>query len=112
MARHSHTRSEIASRACPNWDAGFLNDLSEMMIAAGEPFEDGQLVRIENVRTPVKLVRASHVAKDEYTIQVGEYFGGGDYEVMQVLIPDREGKYPGEAGCKPPFSEIPVLRAG
>ena len=92
-------------------DAGFLNDLSQMMIEAGMPFADGHLVRIGGARLPVKLIRADPVAQDEYTIQAGEFRGHDDYAVMQVLIPDREGRYPGDAGCQEPWSRFPVLHA-
>ena len=90
--------------------AGFLNDLSEMMIAAGRPFLDGQLVRIGDARLPVKAIRANSSAQADYTIQAGQYFGREDYEVMQVMLPDRAGRFPGEDGCQPAYANIPVLR--
>jgi hypothetical protein len=88
--------------------AGFLNDLSQQMIVRGTTFEDGQLVDLGG-RLPVKVIRAGNAARAEYTIQAGQYFGIEDYAVMQVLIPDRNGKFPGEPDCTPPCSLIPVL---
>jgi Domain of unknown function (DUF4262) len=91
--------------------APFLNDLSQMMIDIGRPFLNGQLVRIGIARLMVKLVRASDAAREEYTVQAGEYFGHQNYEVMQVVLPDRTGKFPDEPGCQPPWSTFPVLHA-
>ena len=48
--------------------------------------------------------------RTEYAIQIEQYFGHNDYPIMQVLIPDRNGKYADEPGCEPPFSDFPVLR--
>jgi hypothetical protein len=91
-------------------DAGFLNLLSQKMIDAGAAFDNGQIVLIPGARAPVKVIAASAVARDEYAIQAGQYFGTESYPIMLVLIPDRAGKFPGEAGCAAPFSTIPVLR--
>jgi hypothetical protein len=91
-------------------DGGFLNVLSQKMIDAGAAFANGELVLIPHARAPVKVIEASAVARDEYTIQAGQYFGTEDYSIMQVLIPDRAGRFPGEAGCAAPFSTVPVLR--
>jgi hypothetical protein len=81
----NHLRELPELLAIGTSQGGFLNDLSQKMVDAGKPFEDGQF-------------------------QVGEYFGHQNYSVMQVLIPDREGKFPGEDGCQPPWSQFPVLR--
>lgn len=32
--------------------------------------------------------------KKDYTIQVGQFFGSEDYQVMQVIFPDKHGKFP------------------
>jgi hypothetical protein len=50
-------------------DGGFLNDLSQQMIDAGAPFDNGQLVLIPGARLPVKVIKASAVARDKYEIQ-------------------------------------------
>jgi hypothetical protein len=91
-------------------NGAFLNDLSQMMIDTGRPFLNGQLVRIGDARLPVKIIRANSTAQADYTIQAGQYFGHEDYDVMQVLIPDPAGKFPGENGCQEPYSLFPILR--
>jgi hypothetical protein len=63
---------------------------------------------------PVKVIDVSGaVIYDEYTCQVGHFYGTDDYAVQQMLIPDREGKYPGDPGCAEPYASflISSLRA-
>ena len=93
-------------------DGGFLDDLSRLMIAAGHTFEDGQTFQMAGARVPVKLIRANFSATADYTIQAGVFFGHHDYAVMQVLLPDRVGRFPGEPGCQQPYESAPVLRRG
>ena len=87
----------------------FLNTLSHLMIAAGHGFEDGETVRMLGSKE-VKLIHASAAAREEYTIQAGEHFGHDEYEVMQVLIPDKQGRFPGDEDCEEPYASVPVLR--
>jgi hypothetical protein len=58
----------------------------------------------------MKLINANASAREEYTIQAGEHFGHDEYKVMQVLIPDEDGRFPGEDGCEEPYASVPVLR--
>jgi hypothetical protein len=108
IQRGSTAMPELLAIGTPH--GGFLNELSQMMIDADAAFEDGQVVLIPGARLPVKIVRANNVARTEYALQAGQYFGHNNYPIMQVLIPDRDGKFPGDVGCQPPFSDIPVLR--
>ena len=90
--------------------APYLNDLSRLMIAAGKPFEDGEMIHLLMLTLPLKMIRASAIAQEEYTIQAGQYFGHENYAVMQAVLPDKEGRFPGEEGCQPPYSLFPILR--
>jgi len=87
----------------------FLNDLSRLMIARAAAFDDGELVRLVGSKVPVKVIRASDTAKSDFTIGAGRYYGHERYDVMQVLIPDFDGVFPGEPGCQSPFDRVPVL---
>jgi hypothetical protein len=91
-------------------NGSFLNDLSQQMIDRGRAFTDGELVRLPGARLPMKAVVVGSKARDEYTIQAGQHFGTEDYAVLQILISDKEGRFPDEPGCQPPYSHIPVLR--
>jgi len=78
-----------------------LNELTEKMLADGAPLPEG-FVDIEWT-FPFKVRRASQIAKLKYTIQAGQILGHERYEVMQVMICDRDGRYPGDADCDPDF---------
>jgi hypothetical protein len=90
-----------------NWT---LNTLSDRMIDQGRPFADDEIVDLGG-RYPVKVIDADERVKSEFTIQAGRYFGADNYEVMQVIIPDKNGRFPDEPNCAKPYSEIPILRA-
>jgi hypothetical protein len=48
--------------------------------------------------------------KSEYTDQASNFHRTQHYRVMQVLICDKSGRYPGEEGCDEPFAGQPVMR--
>ena len=87
-----------------------LNVLSEKMLQRGCAFADGELVKSSNGKVTVKIINADAQAREEYTIQAGRFFGGENYAVQQVLLPDPDGRFPDEPKCRKPFSTIPVLR--
>ena len=74
--------------------APFLNDLSQMMIDADAPFHDNQIVLMHGAEKPVKIIKPSDLARTEYAIQAGQFFGSEKYQIMQVLLPDRTGSFP------------------
>jgi hypothetical protein len=94
---------------CSPAAAGLLNILSDLMIERGSAFADGELVNLGG-KFPVKVVCADARAQDEFTIQAGQYFGTEDYDVQQVLAPDRSGRFPDEPHCAPPYGEVPLLK--
>jgi hypothetical protein len=79
--------------------AGLLNELGAKMREDGKPLATG-LVDI-GWSIPVKVRQAGPLARSRYTIQVGEYLGHDRYSVLQVMVCDENGRYPGDAGCAP-----------
>ena len=53
---------------------------------------------------PFKIRKCSDLAKENFTIQAGNYLGREDYEVYQVMICDPKGRYPGDEGIEPFFN--------
>lgn len=84
-----------------------VNELSKKLRENNAPL--GDLVDLGG-KYPVKLVKVtSDEVKEEYTVQVGRYYDGKqDYEVVQVLLPDRQGLYPDERKGKD-YLEQPIL---
>jgi hypothetical protein len=90
-------------------EGGLLNDLSRIMLERGRAFDDGELVNLGG-KFPVKIITADvGRAQHDYTIQAGQYLGVEDYPVLQVLVPDRNGRYPDDAECQRPYANMPVL---
>lgn len=52
---------------------------------------------------PFKIRKCSDLAKEEYTIQCGQFLGRENYDVLQVMICDKSGKYPGEENVDPRY---------
>jgi hypothetical protein len=92
----------------PGCAVNVLDDLSQTMIERGSAFADGELVKLGG-KYPFKIIDADQRAHDEYTIQAGQYHDTEDYRVQQVLIPDRNGRYPDDPECQQPYATVPVL---
>jgi hypothetical protein len=88
--------------------AGSLNRAGEIQRERGTPFEHGELVSLGG-RLPVRIVDATARAKAEFTFGVGRYYGTDDYQVRQIVVPDPDGRYPGDPLCADPYAGIPVL---
>lgn len=86
---------------------GMVNDLSKVMLDRQRPFTNGELVNLGGAYS-VMILDASQEAKDEYTVQATAFFDGGAYDLMQVVLPDLNGKFPWDAGCAEPFSFVRV----
>lgn len=65
----------------------------------------------ESSRFPLRLREISYplVVRDDFTCQVENYYKTRDYKVTQVLIPDTEGRFPGESGCAEPYCRCPLV---
>lgn len=92
----------IIGNFTPNILGHALNELGKAMRSAGEPFDEG-MVDID-WSFPFKLRKTGPLAKSEYTIQAGQYLGHEDYTVMQVMICDPSGLYPGDEGVLPEYN--------
>lgn len=91
-------------------DAWYLNQFSQMMIDRGQAFEHGERVSLGEGGLPCMMLEANESVKSEYTIQATQYYGdAAAYDVMQVVIPDKQGRFPGEDGCAEPFASTPVF---
>ncbi len=85
-----------------------LNTLSDAMLEARcLPLEGSQISLGGDY--PVLIYSASKEAKEKYTIQAGQFYGNEDYDVMQVVLPDKKGVYPPDPRCHKDY-QVPVLR--
>jgi hypothetical protein len=69
---------------------------------------NGELVGIGG-KYPVKVINVSRdTVKDLCTCAVERHHGTRDYVVQQMMIPDRDGRFPDEPGCAEPFVSFRV----
>lgn len=85
-----------------------LSMLTGKMLASRAGFEDGEKVSIGG-KHPLLIYSATEEAKSKYTIQAGQFYANEDYDVQQVLLPDPNGHYSGDAACHKMF-KVPVLK--
>lgn len=90
-------------------DAQTLNVLSGIMLERGRRFDDGEIVSL-GAAVPICVVEADESVKQRYTFQATAWHGSEDYSVMQVVAPDKAGRFPWQAGCEPPYSTVKVYR--
>jgi hypothetical protein len=91
-------------------NSSMLHFVSEMMIKREHAFADGELVDLGG-QYPGKIIHADDPrAKRDFTVQAGQFLATEDYEVQQLLVPDRTGRFPDEPGCQPPYSTARILR--
>lgn len=87
-----------------------LNVLSDRMLQRGHRFHDGELIDLGGI-VPLCVVAASEQVKQLFTIQASAYYAPElAYEVMQVVVPDKHGKFPWDPDCAHPFCDVTVYR--
>lgn len=78
----------------PEVAARTLNDAAQQMLDRGEPFVDDEVV--EKVLTIPLVARAASSLED---VGVARRFYGHDIDLVQLVWPDPEGRYPWDDGC-------------
>lgn len=94
--------------ALPHAVTPFLNMLSERPGLAATM--DGEILDVGGAYG-LKAIWCGPQAKTDYTNQAGIYLGREDYDLLQLLICDKKGRFPDEPGCDWPYSLTPVLRS-
>jgi len=81
--------------------AGLLNELDAKMREVGKPLPTGMIDIGWSI--PIKVRSTGLHARTRYTIQVDHYLGHDHYSVLQIMVCDEKGRYPGDAGCDPRY---------
>lgn len=90
-------------------DHGILNAASELMIERGRAFDDGEVISIGGA-FPFCVIDAADDVKARYTLQATSFSGGADYRVMQIVLCDRQGRFPWDEDCAKPYADVKVWR--
>lgn len=80
--------------------ARILNIVGQTQRERGDAFRHGEMVDF-TAALPARIVEAGRKGCEEYAVQAGVYYGADIFEVRQVLLPDQNGRYPGDPGCRP-----------
>jgi hypothetical protein len=75
-----------------------LNTLGDHMRRNEHALPEGML-SLPDWPYPFKIRKTGPRAQRDYTIQASRFYGYDEYDVLQVMICDPQGKYPGDAGC-------------
>lgn len=75
-----------------------LNILGEMQRAQKKAFQHGEMIDY-SAKFPARVIDAGLKGRKIYAFGVERYYNTEKFELLQVLLCDHNGKYPGEAGC-------------
>ena len=90
----------ILGNFAPHLMASVLNEVGRRMRQADQvPEKDIDI----GGAFPIRPRLAGAAARSAFTIQVGRFLGHEEYAVVQLLLPDPMGLYPGEARCAPRY---------
>lgn len=87
-----------------------LNALSDFMIKHARCFDDGEETFALGGEAPVRIIDARDpIVKRSYTVQAGQFYKSEDYDVQQVIVPDKNKRWPEDPQCHL-SCRVPVLR--
>ena len=95
---------------CDDIAVRIVNILSRMQRDRKKGFQEGELVDY-GAKCLARMIDGGSKGCAEYAFGVGTYYRVKAFEIRQVLLPDHEGRYPGEPGCLSPYSLQPLLSA-
>lgn len=87
-----------------------VNHLGDIQRQRARPFIHEERVSLGG-NFPVRILDVGKAAHDEYTVQAGVYYGTEDYQVRQILLCDKHGRWPDNPNCEEPYSRQPLLDA-
>src|SRR5262249_22829314 len=107
-----------AGRALPEFivlgdDAGAfgqaLDDLGRQQRDGTRRFKAGDVVTLDGYNVPLRLGATCDFARSYYATLVSRYYRLSDFELLQVIWPDRQGRFPGEPGWRRARHVQPLL---
>lgn len=98
----------IAGRLHPISLQQTVNWVGHVMKSQGRAFRDEELFKLdESSDLPLKAIIGSDELKDHMGI-VHRIFGD-QFDAVQILLPDKSGKFPGQQGIDPKW-DVPIWR--
>lgn len=94
----------------PPTGAQIANVVSDRLKEMDNPVQGMEDIILQEGGLAVRLVVVGHKAKTEWMHGATEYLGRDDYDVIQVVLPDFNGKFPSDPECEEPFNMMPILK--
>lgn len=90
--------------------AAAVGGVAAKMRERGSPFPDGSLVDFGDAH-PACLVDVTDVEEARaHMIGAVDYWRGSPFGIVQIILPDAEGRFPWDPGCSAPHDSMPVLK--
>lgn len=89
----------------PNLATFVLNTLGDHMRKSERALPEG-LLRLPDWPHPFKIRKTGWRAKTRFTIQASRFHERDNYEVLQVMLCDPKGRFPGDPGCDKPYNVV------
>jgi hypothetical protein len=89
--------------------APLLNRLGKLQRNRGIGFRDGETVSLGG-KFAVHMIDAGEAGRTQCALLVGAFYGTADFELLQVLFPDPDGRWPGDPQCAEGFSSQRIMR--
>ena len=85
--------------------------LADMQRERGRALVHGEVISLGEGAMPLYIMDANRDSRTRtlFTIQAGQYLDTEDYHVLQVVLPDPQGRWPWEPGCARPYVDMPLL---
>ncbi|MEJ6846703.1 DUF4262 domain-containing protein [Sinorhizobium fredii] len=88
---------------------GLVNYASDSLLNKGpNEIADGSLIDIGG-KYPMKVRQVGVFAKNTFAVQASLYLKTDAYALVQLLLPDTQGRYPGDPDCEDPFRQQPLV---
>ena len=108
VGRHSRGLPELLMTALTNPESGMLI-LNALDRAMPKTLPSGSKVDIGGT-FPLMIINATNdIVKREYTLIASRYYDSDDYQVQQVVYPDKNGIFPNDPRCVKPYSAQVLL---
>lgn len=85
-----------------------VNAFAAVMVKRNSAFADGEVVTLEGAKFGCRVRELQTAVALDTAVQAFRYYNdrtGADVKVIQLLIPDSSGRFPGDIDCDPIFSE-------
>jgi len=111
MGMHEHGLPELLCFGGNDQKFGaVVNKIAQRAIKAGRRYKDGEILVFEEYMPGAKAkIIDTRIEARLWTFAASDFYGHADYEVQQIILSDRNGKFITEEGSRIPPDAFPLL---